>query len=583
MSLRIITALTLEKPQPKSELERRFLDPVIQRLFGGYPELAYAKAQRADALPPNVQVNEFFFQAGAWLGQKTAQQNYIAADYTHAAGYVLAAEVNVVAQLVAPDDDGQDRFSLSCNPDLTLDLLAARAAGKASFRLVAEVNDELPFMPGESVLPANAFSHVLVGPAVAFPLFAPPKRPVGLAEHAIGLHLAGLVPDGGTLQIGIGSIGDALAHGLILRHRANLQFKRLRADLAPAGQSALACHEQPFATGLYGMSEMFVDCFIDLAEAGVLKRAVDGAILHAGFFLGPRRFYERLRRMPPAERARFRMVPISFVNQLYGDEAGKRAARRDARFVNNAMMATLLGAVVSDGLEDGRIVSGVGGQHNFVVQAFALEGGRSIIALNATRRQGRRTVSNIRWRYGRETIPGHLRDIVVTEYGIADLRGRSDRDVIEAMLKVADARFQPALLAAAKAAGKIESSYQLPAWCRTNTPARLRQALAPGEAIGLLPRFPFGSDFTAVEQRLMLALERLQAAGPSPWRLGRLLLRGLGAGGRSADDLACLARMGLARPDSLREQAYRALLLPTLRADSGRSQRRVATPLELSG
>ena len=75
------------------------------------------------------------------------------------------------------------------------------------------------------------------------------------------------------------------------------------------------------------------------------------------------------------------MMPVSFTNELYGDEETKRRARVDARFVNNAMMATLMGAAISDGLESGQVVSGVGGQYNFVAQAFALEGARSILAI----------------------------------------------------------------------------------------------------------------------------------------------------------------------------------------------------------
>src|SRR5215472_4587520 len=149
--------------------------------------------------------------------------------------------------------------------------------------------------------------------------------------------------------------------------------------------------------------------------------------------------------MPPADLAKLRMGAVSFVNELYGDEAGKRRARVKARFVNNAMMATLLGAAISDALENGQVVSGVGGQYNFVGQSFALEDARSIILLRATRTAKRRTTSNILWNYGHTTIPRHLRDIVVTEYGIADLRGKSDRDVIAAMLAVADSRFQDEL------------------------------------------------------------------------------------------------------------------------------------------
>ena len=146
-----------------------------------------------------------------------------------------------------------------------------------------------------------------------------------------------------------------------------------------------------------------------------------------GFFVGSRAFYRALREMPYDTLAKFRMRSISFVNELYSGEREKRRARVGARFINDAMMATLLGDVISDGLDDGRIVSGVGGQYNFVAQAFALEGARSVIMLRATRETKGRSQSNIRWSYGHVTIPRHLRDIIVTEYGIADIRGKSDR------------------------------------------------------------------------------------------------------------------------------------------------------------
>src|ERR1700748_1898054 len=134
IDLTFFSALTLEKPQPSNLLERRFITPVIDRLFGGYPELAYAEPLRRGELPQNIRVIEFFFLAGRWLHVPPAQQNYISANYTHAASYLLAAGLNVVTQLVAKRTvDGVPRYSLSCNTDSTLDVLKARAAGRASF------------------------------------------------------------------------------------------------------------------------------------------------------------------------------------------------------------------------------------------------------------------------------------------------------------------------------------------------------------------------------------------------------------------------------------------------------------------
>jgi hypothetical protein len=563
ISLTFFSALTLEKPKPSNLLERRFIAPVIERLFGGYPDLAYADALHAGALPPNITVIEFFFLAGRWLHVPFAQQHYISANYTHASSCLLARGLNVVTQLVAKRVvDGVTRYSLSCNTDTTLDILRARAQGAAAFKLIGQVNSELPFMPGAGDLPADEFSAVLDSPATEFPLFAPPSEPITDTKYAIGLHAAGLVRDGGTLQIGIGQVGDALAQGLIVRHRDNARFHETLKRLAPDAPVA-ADNNGPFERGLYGVSEMLFEAFLGLVDAGILKREVDGVLLHGAFFLGPKSFYRALREMAPQQLARIQMMPVSFTNQLYGDEDLKRRARIDARFVNNAMMATLMGAAISDGLENGQVVSGVGGQYNFVAQAFALHGARSVLTVEATRQAGAKAQSNIRWSYGHETIPRHLRDVFVTEYGVADVRGKSDADVIAAMLAVADSRFQAELARQAKDAGKLPKQFEIPAAHRDNYPERIAAALKPAREAGLLPQFPFGSDFTDTEQRLIPALQFLQDAQRAPQHLPGLLWQGLTRHPDAADG-ECLARLGLDRPKTLSERAYRALVSAAL-------------------
>jgi hypothetical protein len=564
INLTFFSALTLEKPKPSNLLERRFIAPVIERLFGGYPDLAYADALHAGALPPNIKVIEFFFLAGRWLHVPFAQQHYISANYTHASSYLLARGLNVVTQLVAKRVvDGVPRYGLSCNTDTTLDILRARAEGRASFKLIGQVNSELPFMPGAGDLQADEFSAILDSPATQFPLFAPPSEPITDTKYAIGLHAAGLVRDGGTLQIGIGQIGDALAQGLIVRHRAPAQFQATIRRLTSAAEQFAAVETGVFEKGLYGVSEMLFEAFLALIDAGILKRDVDGVVLHGAFFLGPKSFYRALRDKTPEQLARIQMMPVSFTNELYGDEPMKRRARVDARFVNNAMMATLMGAVVSDGLEDGQVVSGVGGQYNFVAQAFALQGARSILTVEATRPAGAKTQSNIRWSYGHETIPRHLRDIIVTEYGVADLRGKSDADVIAAMLQVTDSRYQSELARQAKDAGKLPGNFEIPVAYRENHPDRIAGALKPAREAGLLPSFPFGSDFTDTEQRLIPALQLLQDAQRSPQRLPGLLWQGFTSRPDVADQ-ECLARLGLDRPKTFSERAYRALISAAL-------------------
>ena len=240
-------------------------------------------------------VNEFFFEAGQWLGSPYAQQHYISANYTHALRYVLDRGVNVVAQLVAHRADEAPRaYSLSCNPDLTLDLLARRRDGGADFLFAGQTNSELPFMPGDAAIGENEFDLILDG--ADFPLFAAPREPVALADYAAGLHAASIVPDGGTLQIGIGSLGEAVAQALVLRQRDNDAFRTLLSRLGYDPARDAAVHAEKFDAGLYGCSELFVEGMLDLFRAGILKREVDGIVLHAGFFLGSRGFYRSLAR-----------------------------------------------------------------------------------------------------------------------------------------------------------------------------------------------------------------------------------------------------------------------------------------------
>ena len=559
IELHISTALTLEPPRGSSELESRFIDPLRERLFAGVTELGYAQDLRSGELPPNVTVSEFFFLAGRWLSVPAAQQAYVSANYTHAAGYMAERGINVIAQMVAKRGQGEDaRYSLSSNSDITLDILPLVKAAGGDCLLVGEVNDNLPFMTGPAALPASDFDMMLDGEGRKARLFATPKQPVSDADHAIGLHAAALVPDGGTLQIGIGSIGDAFTASLVLRHRQPDLFAK---GLERLGGQARKAHGTPFERGLYAASEMFVDGFMELYRAGILKRrASDGSVLHGGFFLGTEEFYAFLRDLPEDERDLFRMCGISFVNELYGKEETKRKDRVEARFVNNAMMATMLGEAVSDGLDDGRIVSGVGGQYNFVAQAFALDGARSVMTLNATRQNGGKTVSRILPSYGHTTIPRHLRDIFVTEYGVADLRGKSDRDCIAAMIGITDSRFQDDLVHAAKDAGKLEKEFEVPVSQRENTPDRVADALKPLKESGHCLSFPFGSSFTEEERALLPALALLKERTASRSGMAGAVLGALTSGEPRKADLPLIRRMGLEKPQNARQRLYRRLL-----------------------
>ncbi len=589
--LHLYTALSLDPPAAGKGLEGRFLRPFVARHFGDdFPRLAYVQALKRDALPAHIEVEEFYLQSGALLHSKQAQQRYASLTYTPVARALADRGVNAIVQKVARGADG--RLSLSCNTDLTFDALdAIRARGLPRPLLVAEVDPELPWLDGSAAVEA-AFFDVVVAPPGPHPrLFGLPRQPVNDTDYAIGLHASTLVVDGGTLQIGIGALADALCHALVLRHADNAAYRRvLRALGSPHADDATL---GPFAQGLYGCSEMLNEGFRRLVETGVIRRKVvddaalmqrigeghadaddlarlerEGQYLHGAFYLGSPDFYRWLRAMPAGQRRAIGMKRVSEVNELYGGhEALERRQRRDARFFNTCMMATVLGAAVSDALGDGRVVSGVGGQYNFVAMAHALPDARSALMLRATRESRGDVRSSVVWNYGHTTIPRHLRDVYITEYGIADVRGRSDEDCIAAMLAIADARFQDTLRETAVRHGKLRAGFTLPANAAGNRPQRLATALAPFRRDGTLPDYPLGSDFTATEQRLVRALAWLKARTATRGGKLRVVLRAITGAGLA--DREAAQRMDLASPRGLAAWLDARLLALGLRETAG--------------
>ena len=587
-ALTIYTALSLGRPALGDGLQKRFLEPFIERVFGDYPELDFLADLHKDSLPKNIHVQQFFMQPGSLLHSASAQQDYVSSNYSHAARDINGAGLNLVAQLVASSAEHPDRLSLSCNPDITLDLLpmiAKRRAAGETILVVGQVHSDLPYMPGDAELGMDEFDYLL-DEKDSTTLFSTPNMPVGFQDHFIGLHASTLVRDGGTLQIGIGSMGDALTAALLARQADNEAYRLLLTDLDVYQWAPLISREggvEPFARGLYGCSEMFVNGLLVLADAGIIRRKVypdvatqaqanagtlddtaqpDGVSVHGGFFLGPRSFYQRLQEMSYAKRQAFNMTRISYINELYGQEELKRLQRLDARFINSAIMVTLLGAGVADQLEGGGVLSGVGGQYNFVAQGHALDGARSILILRSWREAAGEVTSNIVWEYGHCTIPRHLRDIVITEYGIADLRGQTDAQVIEALLNITDSRFQADLIEQAQKAGKLPKDFQLdPRFC-DNTPQRLQAIQARHRR--LFPEYPLGSDFTDEERDLLRALNWLK----SKFKLTEILE--LGKAALDAPEPEAfpehLVRMRLEQPEGLKEELYQRLLLAGLQA-----------------
>ncbi len=667
LKLTMLSGLTLAKPAPGSDLEKRFLGPILERVFGDYVDPAWIGDVKRGKLPDNVEIIEFFLPPAAFLSNKHLQQYYISSNYTHVARDLIELGVNVAAATVAKKQiGGRTMYSLGCNADATTDLMwesIARRGTRNRIELVAQTNARMPFMYGSGVEGEESFDRIVDNPALDMTLFGPPHEPVSSADYLIGLYVSTLVRDGGTLQIGIGSIGDAIAQCLIMRHRENDVYVRFAGDFGATGPFAAAVAKyggtDVFSEGLYGCTEMMTEGFLKLYENGIIKKKVygnsgiqrlvsegklaesgpydaatielllsekvlrrylddddfealrpgglfspgmsvtdgeiymdgvriaggdladeanvaaiaarcfndrldGGAVIHAGFMMGAPDFYQAFHDMPDDEKQLIQMREISYINQLYGDERLKILQRPAARFVNTGLMATMNGAVVSDGLENNQVLSGVGGQYNFVAMAHALPDAKSIIMVRSTRTKGGDVTSNIVWNYGHITIPRHLRDVVVTEYGIADLRGRTDRDVFAALLNVTDSRFQESLLAKARSAGKVAANYRIPDAFRNNLPETIEKKLRPYKEKGYFPVFPFGTELTDVELTLARALKTLKASLDSKkFRLPGIAQIGK-IGSPPAAAAVYLERMKLDRPSSAQEKVLQKLMLYAL-------------------
>jgi len=272
----------------------------------------------------------------------------------------------------------------------------ARAAVETAKCVIAQVNPNMPRTHGEGMIPVRELDALVY---VDEPLPEHPPAPLGPVETAIGNHVASLVEDGATLQLGIGAIPDATLAAL-------RNHKRL---------------------GIH--SEMISDGVIDLVESGVItnseKKIRPGKIV-VGFINGSRRLYDFV-----DDNLILSMAEMSFVN----DGAIIRQNPK-VTAINSAIEVDYTGQVVADSIGE-KHYSGIGGQMDFMRGAALSEGGKPIIALpSVTKRGESRIVPWIKQGAGVVTTRGHVH-YVVTEYGVAHLYGKNLRQRAKAMIEIA--------------------------------------------------------------------------------------------------------------------------------------------------
>ncbi len=287
-----------------------------------------------------------------------------------------------------------------------------KAAAQSAKVVIAEVNPNMPRTLGDAFIHISKIDYAV---PVSYELPETPMAALNDTARDIARHIAGIIPNGATLQMGIGGIPDAVLHEL-------------------HSHKHLGIH-----------TELFSDGIIDLVDRGIIdgemKTLHPGKIV-AGFLLGTKRLYRFVNDNPVVE-----LHPTEYINDPFV------IARNDRMVaINSAIEVDLTGQVCSDSIGH-RLYSGVGGQVDFIYGASRSKGGVPIIALPSSATvQGThvsKIVSTIRPGGGVVTSRSHVR-YVVTEYGVADLYARTIRERARALIGIADPGFRDELEQAAR-------------------------------------------------------------------------------------------------------------------------------------
>ena len=370
----------------------------------------------AQEFAENFRHNAFFIGANVrqavWEGRADYTPVFLSQIPRHIRSGLMKVDVAII-QVSPPDEFGF--VNLGVSVDIVL------AAIEAASLVIAEVNPNVPVIHGAGFVPMDSIDHWIYNDAA---LIEAPPTELNEVSLQIGRNVASLIGNGSTIQMGIGQIPDAVL-------------------------KALGNHKD---LGVW--TEMFSDGVLDLIEAGVItgkyKRVHPGKV-SSSFAFGSKRLYKALHNNPL-----FTFHPSDYINDPV------RIARQPKMVsINSALEVDLTGQVCADSIGT-RFFSGIGGQVDFVRGASMSEGGSPIIALPSTAKGG--TVSRIAPVLspgaGVVTSRGDVR-FIVTEYGVADLMGKTIRERAKALLSIAHPDFRAELLDAAKERRYV-FKYQLP-------------------------------------------------------------------------------------------------------------------------
>lgn len=303
-----------------------------------------------------------------------------------------------IVQLSMPDENGYCSFGVSC--DYT------KQAAESAQLVIGEINRQTPYVHGDNLIHISRLDYIV---EADYPVYTLPQAKVGEVEEAIGRNCAKLIEDGSTLQLGIGAIPDAV-----------LLFLKDKKDL-----------------GIH--TEMFSDGVLELVRSGVItgkKKTLHPEKMIATFLMGTENVYRFVNNNPDVE-----LYPVDYVND-------PRIISQNDNMVsiNSCIEVDLMGQVVSECIGPMQF-SGTGGQVDYVRGAAWSKNGKSIMAMPSTAKNGTASrIVPIITESAAVTTPRNEVDYVITEYGIAHLKGRTLRQRAEALIAIAHPDFREELM-----------------------------------------------------------------------------------------------------------------------------------------
>lgn len=361
----------------------------------------------AEGMEDHLRVNTIFVGANVRQAVQEGRADFtpvLLAEYTLLFKQgILPLDVALV-HLSPPDEHGFCSFGVESG--------LTKTPAESARIVIAEINQQMPRTLGDTFIHVSKIDYMV---PVDYPLMEMPMSEGGPSElsNTIAGHIAELIPDGATMQMGIGAIPDAV-----------MGFLYDKKDL-----------------GVH--TELFSDGVIDLVNAGVItnsRKVIHQGKITAGFVIGTRRLYDFIHDNPVIELHRTEYVNDPFV-----------IAQNDRQVaINSAIEVDLTGQVCADSIGP-KLYSGAGGQLDFIYGASRSKGGVPIIALPATAKGGQisRIVPTLKRGAGVVTTRNHVR-FVVTEYGVADLYGKTIRQRAHALINVAAPEFRDELRRSAR-------------------------------------------------------------------------------------------------------------------------------------